>query len=56
MFEQIDLDKNAKIDAQEWMKFWTTVKGAGYKESEIFEVLSELEEKKGWVVFQKLKK
>lgn len=56
MFEQIDLDKNQKIDLQEWTSFWTSVKGSGYSEAEIFEVLAELEEKKGWVVFQKFKK
>lgn len=56
MFQQIDLDQNQKIDLNEWLHFWASVKGSNYSENEIFEVLSELEEKKGWVVFQNLKK
>ena len=56
MFEDLDIDKNGTIDLHEWMSYWKSVKGNGYSEEEIKEVLGELADGKGWVVFQNLNK
>ena len=54
MFNDLDKDDNQKIDIEEWIDYWKSVKASGYSEKEIFEVLEEIEEGKGWVVFRKV--
>ena len=55
LFQDIDKNGDKMISYGEWMVFWKTVKGSGYTESEIMQVLIEIECGKGWVGFQNVK-
>ena len=51
MFETVDADNNGKIDFEEWIGFWTTVKHQGHTDEEIHEELSNIKEHGSWVQF-----
>jgi Ca2+-binding EF-hand superfamily protein len=49
MFNEVDVNCHGQITADEWMKFWTQVKGSGYKEQQIVEEIDQLLEGNPWV-------
>ena len=55
LFQDIDKNGDKMISYGEWLIFWKTVKGSGYSELEILQVLIEIEGGNGWVGFQNVK-
>jgi Ca2+-binding EF-hand superfamily protein len=49
MFNEIDENQHGVITAAEWMKFWTQVKAAGYKEATIIEEIDLIMDGGSWV-------